>query len=109
MEDREVAAALRYIREHATEVIQVGDVAEAVMLSRRALQQRFRRVLGRSVHEEIKRARVDRMARMLVTTNLSIAEIARLLRCTDVNNISRYFRQRTGLTPTQYRRKHRLP
>jgi len=109
MEDREVAVALRYIREHAAEVIQVGDVAEAIMLSRRALQQRFRRVLGRSVHEEIKRARVDRMARMLVTTNLSIAEIARLLRCTDVNNISRYFRQRMGLTPTQYRRKHRLP
>jgi transcriptional regulator GlxA family with amidase domain len=43
---------------------------------------------------------------MLVTTNFSIAEIARLLRCTEVKNIARYFRQRTGLTPAQYRKRY---
>jgi len=104
--DREVAAGLRFIREHVTLGIQVGDVAEASALSRRALQQRFRRVLGRSVHDEIKRSRIDHMARLLVTTNRSIGEIARSLQCTEVKNIARYFRQRTGLTPTRYRKRH---
>jgi LacI family transcriptional regulator len=105
-EDREVAAGLRFIREHVATGMQVGDVAEAVALSRRALQQRFRGVLGRSIHDEIKRTQIDHMARMLVTTNLSIGEIARSLQCTEVKNIARYFRQRTGLTPAQYRKKH---
>jgi len=104
--DREVAAALRFIREHVRETVQVRDVAEAADLSRRALQQRFSKALGRSVHDEIKRSRVDHMARMLVSTNLSITEIARLFQCSGVNNISRYFRQHTGLTPSQYRKRH---
>jgi len=106
--DREVTAALRFIREHAREGIQVGDVVEATALSRRALQQRFRRVLGRPIHDEIKRAQIDYMARLLVTTNLPIAEIARLLQSTEVRNIARYFRRRTGLTPSQYRRRHSI-
>ena len=105
-EDREVAAGLRFIREHVTAGIQVGDVAEAVSLSRRTLQQRFRRTLGRSIHDEIKRSRIDHMARMLVSTNRPIGEIAQALQCTEVKNIARYFRQRTGLTPAQYRKKH---
>lgn len=105
-EDREVAAGLRFIREHVTMSMQVGDVAEAAALSRRALQQRFRQVLGRSIHDEIKRTQIDHMARMLVNTNLSIGEIARVLQCTELKNIARYFRRRTGLTPAQYRKKH---
>jgi LacI family transcriptional regulator len=105
-EDREVAAGLRFIRENVTMGIQVGDVAEAVSLSRRTLQQRFRRTLGRSIHDEIKRSRIDHMARLLVSTNRPIGEIARALQCTEVKNIARYFRQRTGLTPAQYRKKH---
>ena len=105
-EDREVAAGLRFIRENVTAGIQVGDVADIVALSRRALQQRFRRALGRSVHDEIKRSRIDHMARMLVNTNRPIGEIARALQCTEVKNIARYFRERTGLTPAQYRKKH---
>lgn len=105
-EDHEVAAGLRFIRAHAKEAIQVRDVAEAISLSRRALQQRFRHVLGRSVHDEIKRTRIDHMARLLVTTNLSITTIAALLQCTEVKNISRYFRQRIGQTPSQYRKTY---
>ncbi|MCU0914895.1 MAG: XylR family transcriptional regulator [Planctomycetes bacterium] len=106
MEDRDVAAGLRFIREHAREGIQVQDVAQASALSRRAVQQRFRRVLGRSVHDEIKRTRIDQMARLLVTTNLPMKEIARLLQCAEVKNLARYFRQQTGLTPAEYRKRY---
>jgi len=106
--DREVAAALRFIREHVRETVQVRNIAEAAGLSRRALQQRFSKVTGHPVHDEIKRSRVDHMARMLTSTNLSITEIARLFQCAEVNNISRYFRQQTGLTPSQYRKMHSI-
>ena len=49
VEDQEVAAALRYIRENARAPIGVDDVVEQLALSRRALEIRFKQSLGRSM------------------------------------------------------------
>ncbi len=105
IEDQQVAEAVQFIRKNSREVIQVGDVAQAVGLSRRALEQRFRRILARSVHEEIKYTRVNQMANILISTNLSISKIARLLGYPHASNISRYFKQQKGFGPLDYRRK----
>lgn len=105
IEDKSVAEAVNFIRRHSREVIQVGDVAEAVSLSRRALEQRFKKVLAHSIHDEIKYARVNQMADMLSDTNLSMAQIARLLGYPDASNISRYFKQKKGMSPSEYRRQ----
>jgi LacI family transcriptional regulator len=105
IEDQKVAEAVQFIRKHSRKVIQVGDVVEAVGLSRRALQQRFRKVLSHSVHEEIKSARVNQMASMLTSTNLTISQITRLLGYPDVSNISRYFKKQKGISPSDYRKQ----
>jgi len=106
IEDKQVAQAVHFIRNHSNEVIQVGNVVEAAGISRRTLEQRFRKTLGHSVLEEIKYARVNQMAKMLVETNLSISQIAWSLGFPYTNNISRYFKQQKGITPLEYRRKY---
>ena len=108
IEDRQVAEAINFVRKHSKELILVGDVAEAVSLSRRTLEQRFRKLLKHSVHEEIARTRVDQMAIMLTDTNLPISQIARLLGYSYANNISRYFKQQKGMNPLEYRKKFGL-
>ena len=106
IEDKDVAQAVGYIRRHSREIIQVGDVAQAVGLSRRALEQHFRKAIDHSVHDEIKHTRVNQMANMLIGTNLSISQIAKLLGYPYTsNNISRYFKQLKGMSPLGYRRK----
>jgi LacI family transcriptional regulator len=106
IEDKTVAQAVRFIRRHSREIIQVGDVANAVGLSRRALEQHFLKALDRSIHEEIKHTRLNLMANMLIGTNLSISQIAKLLGYPyEANNISRYFKQLKGMSPLDYRRK----
>jgi LacI family transcriptional regulator len=106
IEDRDVVEAVGFIRRNAMQMIQVGDVAQAVGLSRRALEQHFRKALNHSVHDEIKRTRVNQMANMLIGTNLSISQIAKLLGYSYTsNNISRYFKQEKGMSPLDYRRK----
>jgi len=105
VEDAEVAAAVQFIRKHAREAIQVSDVAEAVGLSRRTLQQRFRKVLARSVHEEIRQGRVNQMAEMLIRTNLPVFQIAELLGYPDASNISRYFKWHKDMSPSAYRKR----
>jgi len=104
--DHEIVAAIKFIRENAREPIQVKDVVNAVTLSRRSLYQRFRRLLGRSVHEEIRQARVGEIARLLVETNLSVYEIALKLRFPGVDHIAQYFRKQKGMTPLAYRNKY---
>jgi LacI family transcriptional regulator len=106
IEDKAVAEAVSFIRRNSRKMIQVGDVAQAVGLSRRALEQHFRKALAHSVHEEIKYTRVNQMANMLISTNLSISQIAKLLGYPyATNNISRYFKQQKGMGPLDYRRK----
>jgi LacI family transcriptional regulator len=106
IEDKQVAKAVHFIRNHSNEVIQVGNVVEAAGLSRRTLEQRFRKILGHSVLEEIKYARVNQMTKMLIETNLSISQIAWSLGFPYTNNISRYFKQQKGISPLEYRRKY---
>jgi LacI family transcriptional regulator len=106
IEDSDVAAAIRYIRDHARKNISVGDVVNEVMLSKRTLQQRFKKVRGHSIHNEIKRVRVDVLARMLLDTHLSISRIAESLQFPDVAYLSNWFKHEMGMSPSAYRKKH---
>lgn len=49
--------------------------------------------------------RVERMARLLVSTDLSVSEIARAIGWTDPNYASRCFHAHYGVSPTEYRRR----
>ena len=106
IEDEYVAQALRFIRQHAKELIQVDDVVNAVPLSRRQLYNRFQETLNRSIYQEIRRVRMNHSAAMLVETNLSISEIAHSLGFTDLKNISRCFSHEKNMTMLAYRKKY---
>lgn len=103
IDDPDVAAALRFIREHASTGIRVQDVLNAVPLSRRVLESRFRSILGRTPHEEIMRLRMQHVKRLLRETDLSLVEIARRVGIEHVEYLSVAFKRETGRTPRQYR------
>lgn len=105
IEDSEVTKAVRFIRENCAKFIQVSDVLDAVTLSRRSLEGRFRKVLRRSIHDEIKRVRVAQIAKMLVETNLPVSEIALALDFSTADHICRYFRNETKISPSAYRKQ----
>ena len=92
--------------ENAKTPIQVRDVVASVPVSARYLQQRFRAILGRSIHEEIKRVHLEQMIGMLVETDMSVSEIASALGYYSFKNIARYFRRQKGMTPLAYRKKY---
>ncbi len=107
VEDPEIAAAIRFIREHHAATLQISDIAEAAGLSCRTLQHRFRKILGCSVRDQIRRTRIEQTIHLLVDTDLSIAEIARTLGYPYVRSMSRWFKQETGMSPLAYRSKRR--
>lgn len=103
--DPDVATALKFIRENSNKLIQTADVVNAVACSQRTLHNKFLKNIGRSVHHEIKRSRVERIAKMLRETDRTVSQIARQLGYFNVNHISRYFEQEMGIKPLVYRKK----
>lgn len=101
--DSELLAILRYIREHADHGLQVNQLVREFPISRRSLEQRFRKQLGRSPAEEIRRIRLDRAKSMLLESNLAIAEIARLCGFATSAHFSTAFQKMNGATPTAWR------
>ncbi|MEO7600051.1 MAG: DNA-binding transcriptional regulator [Opitutus sp.] len=103
IDDREVANAVRYIREHACEGINVADLLRVVSLSRRMLEQRFQRLLGRTPHEEILHVRLNRVQRLLAETDLPLYQIAERTGFEHVEYLSVAFKREIGKPPRQFR------
>ena len=103
IDDREVASAVRFIREHACEGINVADLMGAVALSRRVLEQRFQRLLGRTPHEEILHVKLSRVQRLLAETDLPLYQIAERAGFEHVEYLSVAFKRELGKTPRQFR------
>lgn len=105
LEDEVVQAALQYIRRHASEPIRVAEVADAVTVGRRDLERRFRRLLDRSVLEEIHRVRIGQAAVLLADTHLPISTVARRVGFTSSRQLDGLFARHKGMTPTAFRRR----
>jgi LacI family transcriptional regulator len=106
VEDKLVSQALHFIRQNAKRLIQVDDVINYLSVSRRNLHDKFVKTLGRSVYDEIKRVRIDLISQMLLETDLSISDIALSLGYDNTNHIARYFKQKMGISPLEYRKLH---
>ena len=90
-----LALALRFIQQHSYEPIQVHEeVVGATALSRRYPHQKFRQTLGRSIHEEITRVRVEKICQLLIETNLHISQIAFKMGFMADHYLARYFQKR---------------
>ncbi|HEX4119347.1 MAG TPA: XylR family transcriptional regulator [Verrucomicrobiae bacterium] len=106
VEDRSVAKALRYIRDALRfEELTVAIVARHSGISRRLLEKRFRRELGHSILDAIRRMRTDKIAQLLVETQLPVCEIAETLGFGDVQHFARYFCAVKKMSPLAYRKK----
>jgi len=107
-EDADVVAALKFIHDHSTESIKVGDVVKATELSRRSLEGRFNKLIGRTIHDEIWKAHFDLAMRLLSSSDLSLQTVAERSGFRTASALVNLFRLRFGMTPKEYRVANRL-
>ncbi|MGD1276073.1 MAG: XylR family transcriptional regulator [Tepidisphaeraceae bacterium] len=105
--DGEVAAAVRFIRDRGGREINVEDLLSRTSLSRRSLEMRFRKALGRSPYQEIRRVQLERAKLLLSKTDRPVREIADACGFKEARQLSTAFHDQIGLTPRQYRRRSR--
>jgi LacI family transcriptional regulator len=107
LEDPVVARALHFIHDHAGQRIGVGDVVKQLLVSRRALEMRFKKVVGRTLLEELRRVRLERARRLLLETDLPLPQVAQAAGYSSASYLTEVFRQELGQTPARYRRQVR--
>lgn len=107
--DREVVAAVRFIREHAHLPLRVTDVLREVPVGRRTLERRCHKALGWGLGTEIRRAHLERARRLLARTDLPMKAVAQQAGFSDFRHLAVVFRQELGMPPTAYRRQMRGP
>lgn len=104
VDDPLVAAALRFVRDRSDSGPTVAAVLRHVGLSRRALDARFVKLIGRTVHGEIVRARMAHVAELLTSTDWTLPQIADRLGFSHSEYMSVMFKKHTGMSPGAYRR-----
>ena len=103
IEDENVATALIFIRNNFSKPIQVLDVVNSTCLSRRELEKRFKVALNKTIKDEIDRMRIQLIQKKLLNSTNSISQIASELEFTDIEHFSRYFKNLTGQSPSEFR------
>jgi LacI family transcriptional regulator len=103
IEDRHIATALRVIREHACEGLNVSSLLKAVPLSRSSLERRFVQLLGRSPNGEILRVKLERTKQLLMDSDLSLMLVAEKAGFKSQEYMSRVFKKKFNVTPGQFR------
>jgi LacI family transcriptional regulator len=109
IEDDQLVKALNYIKENATrKSVSVEEVVNATTISRRLLEIRFRKLLNRSVLQEIKHIRIDAIVHKLTTTKEPISKIAYTLGFNSLASFSNYFKNEKKISPGEFRRQFQL-
>jgi LacI family transcriptional regulator len=106
--DPEIAAAVRFIREHACDGATISDLLRVVPLSRRVLERRYRKSTGRTPHQDLLRFRIDRVKQLLAETDHSLEQIAALAGFEHPEYMSVAFKRETATTPGKFRQLAQL-
>jgi LacI family transcriptional regulator, galactose operon repressor len=108
-DDPLVAQALHYIREHARRNLSVSDVTQELRVSRRTLERRFSRAVGRTILSEIMRCHMVRAKQLLLETDLKCHKVALEAGFGSLKTFNRTFYDSEGTSPLNFRRRSGPP
>jgi len=108
LNDRRLAAGLRFIRDHAFDSITINEVAKASGTCRRVFERRFAAMMGRSPKAEVVRLRLEKVKQLLTDTDWNLSQIAEKTGFNYGEYLHTVFTRKTGTTPGEFRRRAKL-
>ena len=104
----EVAVVLDHVRACFGSALRVEELAGLAGFSIYQLNRRLRAIFGITTSQFITKTRIDAASELLRSGNRPIADVATACGYFDQSAFSRVFRKTVGLTPRQYRARHRI-
>jgi transcriptional regulator GlxA family with amidase domain len=101
--DVRLDSAMQYIDESCAQPLTVAVVARRAGLSAAHFSVMFKSTYGVTFSEHLQRARFNAALRLLGSTTLSAAQVAKKSGFASVTHFHRVFKQQTGVTPGAYR------
>ncbi|MFE6890989.1 GlxA family transcriptional regulator [Streptomyces sp. NPDC057694] len=106
---RRIEDLRHHILRHVAEPLTVGDLAAYAHVSDRHLTRLFKTELGTTPHAYIESVRVEKARHELESSDATLERIASVCGFGTVDTLVRAFRRQVGTTPTEYRRRFRVP
>lgn len=90
---------LEYINEHLAEAISLADLASTIQIDIYWFTKMFQRSTGLAPHQYVIERRVEKAKTLILSSDLSIAEIAHQVGFADQAHLTRHFKRLIGTMP----------
>ncbi len=102
----QIRAAMEYVAAHLDEPISLEDVADHIGFARSTCCREFKRQLGCTLTEYVLNARLQEAARLLLSSDASVATVAASCGFSSSSYFITKFRSKIGTSPAAYRKEH---
>ncbi len=92
-----------YLDEYYNTKIKVNDIAAALNTSYRSLSRKFKAETGKSISDTLAEIRINKAKKLLLTTAMSMYDVAAAVGYENEFYFSRKFKQHEGVPPANYR------
>jgi AraC-like DNA-binding protein len=106
--DARIGRVLAGLHEDPARAWTVRSLAEEAVMSRSSFSQRFRVLVGQPPMRYLTELRLARAARLLRSTDATVADVARSVGYGSEDALSRAFKHRFGEAPSAYRTRHEV-
>ena len=103
-EERTISGITRYLQEHLAEEMSLSVLAEEFHLNPQYISQLFKNEIGVNFLSYLTNIRMEKAKKLLLSTSLSVAEVAEQSGYGDYRVFTKVFKKNEGITPSQYRR-----
>ena len=104
-EERLITRITRFLQAHLAEELSLNVLAEEFHLSAQYVSQLFKNEIGVGFLAYLTSIRMEKAKKLLVSTQLSVAEVAERVGYADYRVFTKSFKKVEGVTPSQYRRE----
>lgn len=102
-----ILPALEYIQRHIHRALSLKELAKTVHLSPSRFYAVFRESLGVAPRDYVLNQRIQEAQKLLLTTAMSVSEVAESVGYSSQFQFSRVFKRAAGVPPLQYRKRVR--
>ena len=104
-EERVISSIMRYMQEHLSEEISLSVLGEVFHLNPQYISQLFKNEIGVGFLAYLTNIRIEKAKKLLLSTSLSVTEIAEHTGYGDYRVFTKVFKKTEGITPSQFRRE----
>ncbi|MCO5384957.1 MAG: AraC family transcriptional regulator [Desulfosporosinus sp.] len=95
----------KYMTNHLEQRLTIDELSQEFCISTTALKSLFKEIYGKPIFTYMKDYRIQRAKALLIETDYNISEIATIVGYESQSKFGVVFRDKTGLTPSEYRKK----